>query len=366
MVHERLRGTYLGVALLILIAFTTALQSGQGQDINREDVHRLILSIYMDRTGNALVTGYTEDPMGLSFLNSSQYTYDNKTNQLYATTNALTRKEGGTWALKFESLGSYEDYHLAFILPNDFMIKNISSTQGVNYLLSASNDSIAVDFHGYDINDPAAEIEYEQPLEVGVIRTSGASNFLPILVILAIGFALVILWLSKARLDRNAKQDENALFLSKKENSMLLDTGQKSSTPTEKMPNERNEVMQELNDEQIPDEYVDSGLEYEDELIKEPSTRPTSSPVVEIEISKEMAAVIGTLIPRERAVLQALIERGGRSTQADLRYETRMPKSTLTSIIYSLERRKLVTKKEWGRTNMIELSDWFLSKKNGS
>jgi uncharacterized membrane protein len=70
-----------------------------------------------------------------------------------------------------------------------------------------------------------------------------------------------------------------------------------------------------------------------------------------------------TLTPRERAVLQALIDRGGRSTQADLRYETRTPKSSLTGIIYSLERRKLITKKEWGRTNVIELSDWFLSKK---
>ena len=65
----------------------------------------------------------------------------------------------------------------------------------------------------------------------------------------------------------------------------------------------------------------------------------------------------------ERAILQALIDRGGRSTQADLRYETRTPKSSLTGIIYSLERRKLVIKKEWGRTNIIELSDWFLSKK---
>jgi uncharacterized membrane protein len=90
---------------------------------------------------------------------------------------------------------------------------------------------------------------------------------------------------------------------------------------------------------------------------------PVSSVQSKIEVSSEMAAVMETLTPRERAVLQALIDRGGRSTQADLRYETRTPKSSLTGIIYSLERRKLITKKEWGRTNVIELSDWFLSKK---
>ena len=32
--------------------------------------------------------------------------------------------------------------------------------------------------------------------------------------------------------------------------------------------------------------------------------------------------------------------------------------------LISLERRKLITKTEWGRTNIIELSSWFLSKGN--
>lgn len=53
-------------------------------------------------------------------------------------------------------------------------------------------------------------------------------------------------------------------------------------------------------------------------------------------------------------------------TQADIRYETRTPKSSLTGILISLERRKLVTKKEWGRTNIIELSEWFLAQKERS
>ncbi len=83
----------------------------------------------------------------------------------------------------------------------------------------------------------------------------------------------------------------------------------------------------------------------------------------EVEVSSEMAAVMETLTARERAILQALIEAGGRMTQADLRYETGTPKSSLSGILLSLERRKIVIKKEWGRTNVIELSEWFLAKK---
>jgi uncharacterized membrane protein len=79
-----------------------------------------------------------------------------------------------------------------------------------------------------------------------------------------------------------------------------------------------------------------------------------------------MAAVMETLTSRERAVLSALIDHQGRMTQADIRYETKIPKSSLTGILLSLEHRRLVMKKEWGRTNIIELSEWFLSKKERS
>jgi uncharacterized membrane protein len=86
----------------------------------------------------------------------------------------------------------------------------------------------------------------------------------------------------------------------------------------------------------------------------------------EIVISSEMEAVMQTLTAREQAVMTTLIDHGGRMTQAEIRYETRTPKSSLTGILISLERRKLITKKEWGRTNVIELSLWFLSKKERS
>ena len=101
----------------------------------------------------------------------------------------------------------------------------------------------------------------------------------------------------------------------------------------------------------------------------QPSSQKESAampPEKKITVTSEMEAVMQTLTARENAVMNTLISHGGRMTQAEIRYETGTPKSSLTGILISLERRKLVIKKEWGRTNIIELSDWFLSKKERS
>ena len=106
----------------------------------------------------------------------------------------------------------------------------------------------------------------------------------------------------------------------------------------------------------------------EDDAAK-PSSQEESGampPEKKIAVTSEMEAVMQTLTARENAVMSTLISHGGRMTQAEIRYETGTPKSSLTGILISLERRKLVIKKEWGRTNIIELSDWFLSKKERS
>ena len=81
----------------------------------------------------------------------------------------------------------------------------------------------------------------------------------------------------------------------------------------------------------------------------------------DIAVSSEMKAVMDALTHRERSIIEALIKHGGRMTQAEIRFETNLPRSTLTTILVSLERRNLITKKEWGRTNVIELSERFLS-----
>jgi uncharacterized membrane protein len=82
----------------------------------------------------------------------------------------------------------------------------------------------------------------------------------------------------------------------------------------------------------------------------------------ELEMTPKMARVMETLTDREQAIVKALLKHNGEMTQSDLRYETEIPKSSLTGILRTLERRQIIKKKEWGRTNDIELLEWFLSK----
>lgn len=397
------RRTYLAIVLLFSIAFAAEVLPALGQDVSSEEASRQILNVYLDGTGKALVTGYVENPEGLPFLNSSQYNYENETGQLYALTNALTRKDGDIWTLNFESSGYYEDYRVTFYLPSDFLVKNISSSQGLEHLLSASNDSLAMDFQGYDVLNPAASIEYQQPLEAGVppdprvrIAILHWPYLLPVLLIIVVTAAAAFMWRYKSKSKSKRPQrsgqpvgDIGTSRFEKPKDEVTADAEvpeviAKTSAPLEQAQAHEEDISSEspseLQEPEEPDYVEDEETRamYEAKAEEEARTEADvgtdtdadvqlpRAPAEKMEISSEMAAVMETLTPRERAILQALIDRGGRSTQADLRYETRTPKSSLTGIIYSLERRKLVTKKEWGRTNVIELSEWFLSKKERS
>ena len=118
----------------------------------------------------------------------------------------------------------------------------------------------------------------------------------------------------------------------------------------------------------LPAPSLPQDSERDEDAALQPSQEESSPkpPEKKIAVTSEMEAVMQTLTARENAVMNTLISHGGRMTQAEIRYETGTPKSSLTGILISLERRKLVIKKEWGRTNIIELSDWFLSKKERS
>lgn len=388
---------YLALAVSVFVLVFPAV----GQSDGLSDGQSLILNVYLDITGKALVTGYVDRPEGLPFLNASQFSYENDTNQLYVLTNVLTKKEGDIWTLIFPATGYYDDFRLGVYLPGDFKVKNITNSAGLEYYLTSSNDSIAVEFQGYDATDPVASIEYQQPLQTNgpPLPPVVPSYLVPggvMLLILAI--AAAAWWFHRGRQSRNLRKpeealedgrpkpslpesdesDRSAIFRSDKsdresspdklqqgsadaeldnletgvraeDSGVFTEAGPEDTAPTEQGRTEEEEISQTRPEPQ--EETAGDGE------MPEPSVSP------KIEVSSEMAAVMETLTPRERAVLQALIDRGGRSTQADLRYETRTPKSSLTGIIYSLERRKLITKKEWGRTNVIELSDWFLSKK---
>ncbi len=96
---------------------------------------------------------------------------------------------------------------------------------------------------------------------------------------------------------------------------------------------------------------------------KEESPNQEARPIPEkkeIRITGEMQKVIDTLSDKEKAIVDLLLRNGGSATQADIRYETRIPKSSLTGIINALKRKNIITKHEYGKTNLIELSNWFL------
>jgi len=381
--------------LLVCSALAVVPSPAGGQPDHPGNGQSLILNVYIDGTGKALVTGYVESPEGLPFLNVSQYSYENDTNQIYVLTNALTRKDGDIWTLIFETSGYYEDFRLAVYLPGDFKVKNIAGSENLEHFLTASNDSIAVEFQGYDATDPFASIEYQQPLQTSGPPPSPAdpAYSIPAMLVLITLTAAAGWWLYRAKVQKGMKGSEKSFQDASQEHNwpksdpsdeVCLGSSEispenshecrlsdaETENQTMGIPNEDHRAFAEIAYEDMPSgRQNQSG---EDETIAEhsgPQEAPeaedsrASSSQSKIEVSSEMAAVMETLTPRERAILQALIDRGGRCTQADLRYETKTPKSSLTGIIYSLERRKLITKKEWGRTNVIELSDWFLSKR---
>ena len=298
---------------LIAIAITAPVLGYNGDayyaplDANETYFNQLMLTIYIDETGKALVTGYMDEIEGLSFLKTAQYLYENDTHQLYALTNSLTSKEGDLWALNFTATSYYTDYHTVFYLPKEVQLGQITCSTGLTHLVSVSNESLVIEIQGYDVESPVVTIGYQQPLKEGggVEGRSSLRSLLPVIAVIGLVLLLIILVATKKR--RRAKEGEE-------------DVRRAEATHLEKG---------------------------------------------EIEITPEMTRVIETLTERERAIVKALIKHHGEMTQADLRYETEIPKSSLTGILRALERRKIIKKKEWGRTNVIELSDWFLSKKGG-
>jgi uncharacterized membrane protein len=389
------------VSLVLLTALFLASVQGQEAIFGQ----RIILNVYLDNTGKALVTGYAENISGLVFLNTSVYRFENDTNQIYALTDGLTTKNSDLWTLRFNSIGYYDDYRVTFYLPSDMKLGKINVSDGLRYLLSASNESIVADVQGYEVSDPIIAIQYQQPLAVnsglplatplGNYPTS--LNFVMILIAAALliaGFAIAVNM--KRRKDKSLKdaspmaradvttrsEGQSAPKMSEVPPSVPKndsDSLEKIALPQSDQADDgvyftgESQSSENTKTSQFPEDKTSNADSSEADLShKSPhsmaiSSKEANSPLIDnIVISSEMEAVMQTLTAREHAVLTTLIEHGGRMTQAEIRYETSTPKSSLTGILISLERRKLITKKEWGRTNIIELSSWFLSKKEPS
>ncbi len=414
-------------AFLVMLAHAEQSDSPIGQS--------LVLNVYLDNAGKALITGYAEDVSGLAFLADSQFRFENDSHQLYALTDRLTAKAGDLWTLSFDANGSFDDYRVTFYLPSETSLGEINASQGLGYLLSASNESLVADIQGYEVSNPLITIHYRQLLAANgsslppippAYPSEGAALIMLLIAaaLLMAGFGLAVFLQRKrrglmaspiARPIENRVEETIAAPLAKETGAYPLpekhDSGGQADLPSV-AANASSPVALDtdassyLDDDgvlpsQAPDETVANGpgsiepspsspsdathiqvdfqadvpptgvslpsASEKDGKMADASLLPSNGSTKKaVVVSSEMEAVMQTLTARERAVMSTLIEHGGRMTQADIRYETGTPKSSLTGILISLERRKLVSKKEWGRTNIIELSDWFLSKKEHS
>ena len=416
------------IAAAFAIIFLLALMQSCAGSENATYGQGLSLTVYLDNTGKALVTGYAENVSGLEFLNNSQFRFENDTRQLYALTDGLTTKVGDLWTLRFDAQGNFDDYHVTFYLPSDIRMGMINTSKGLGYLLSTSNESLVADIQGYEVLNPAISIQYQQPLaaasgvsaSVPLGFSSSNANIIMLLIaallVTALALAIVILRRRSEPLRNSSHTAEIKIKEIKVDESEASEppTTTNGTTETKNSSMNSGEALSSQNQPiafipqpeddgvYLPEASPASGLEdrpgdfepyssqsREEQIQSESESEqisPSDTPVAsagadgsdryvskeditaknEIAISSEMEAVMQTLTAREQAVMATLIDHGGRMTQAEIRYETRTPKSSLTGILISLERRKLITKKEWGRTNIIELSLWFLSKKERS
>jgi uncharacterized membrane protein len=347
---------------LLLVLVTMAPAFGLESD-GMAAGQNLSLDVYLYDTGKVLVTGYVEDPRVLIFLGTSQfnaigqnqyqlkYNYDNDTGQIYAWTDALTRKNGENWSLTFTPWGFYREWRTVFHLPSDLRLGSINSSTGMNYMIFASNESLLVEARAHHVRNPSIAIEYQQPLggepreDMSVKETSQdllmIAAFTSILAAVS-AFAFVA-WKRREKLSPGEADQTD------------LPEARPQDTATEPAQTA------------TPHDYVSIDADPQADVAEDEMMHPVEEDQnKEIKVSSEMAAVMKTLTPRERSILETLIRHGGRMTQMEMRYETGSAKSSLSMILISLEKRKLITKKEWGRTNVIELSEWFFLKKEQS
>lgn len=334
------------------MAFSTS--SGLDGPDDSEISNHLILSIYVDNSGKALINGYVDDPKSLAILrskSSSEYTYDNSSRELYALTGALTSKSRNNWTIEFESTGSYDEYLVMLYLPENARLKGVECSSGIDHLVSASNESFIIECHGSGIIDPTVLLEYIIPLaespradgnESGDGYAGDSYKAIALLFLLAAGLCLLAFMLRSRHASVNATE--------------RTETGKAIESPTAPAPDSSHlSVPLKQNN--------DPGWQslLRDEKIESCASNPDKKQREAIELAGEISVVMDTLTDKEKSILRVLLKHGGAMTQIEIRHELDMSKSSLSGILTSMERRKLITKQEKGRTNVIELSEWFLN-----
>jgi uncharacterized membrane protein len=317
------------ILLTILTTCAHAQETISEQPINEGQIteEQIILNGYVDISGNVLLTGFAtpESLYYMPFLYGTNYSFDNNNDQLYAVTDSLTSKNADTWTLNFSLDGYYSDYSVTFYLPPGSQITKFDIQPQLNYQVQVKEESLILSVHGYRTISPWIKVDYKLPPTIVQGQQNSqipsASSILFILLLVAGSiFAFYI--------------------YNKKKGTSTPQNNESIDPKIETVPEP--EIIPETETETMP-------------------IRAKIPEKVEIRITGEMQKVIDTLSDKEKAIILLLITNGGSATQADIRYEIEIPKSSLTGIINALKRKNIIKKREYGRTNIIELSDWFLS-----
>ena len=354
------------VLLMLSIPLTAILAGaalGQNDDDDSAISNQLVLNVYIDEGGRALINGYIDDPGSLAFLNSSEYTYEEDSRQLYAITSSLTSKIKDNWILNFESDGSYGECQIIFYLPANAKLKGIDCSTGLENLIYVADDgdSVIAEVQGHDITNPAVDIEYilqlskvpgaDSSISTGNATVTGDDVRYPykaiaLFMLLAIGSGILIFFLRSRSISKTPAGHMDILHESRAPGAARSDSsapaGNANADPLAVVLNKDakgSSKISELVSESEMDENQKAGLNH----------------------TRAILAVMETLTDKEQAIVKALLRRGGTMTQTEIRYETDISKSSLSGILTAMEKRKLITKQEKGRTNVIELSERFLN-----
>lgn len=123
----------------------------------------IVLDVYVDAGGKALIVGYleVEGPDDLAFLEGSEYIHDEETGELYALSDELTSVREGLTTLEFKADADWNECHLAFYLPKDAEVLSVSSSAGLEYSVTEAEDSMMVEALGYDLDGVEVVIDYD-------------------------------------------------------------------------------------------------------------------------------------------------------------------------------------------------------------
>ena len=90
--------------------------------------------------------------------------------------------------------------------------------------------------------------------------------------------------------------------------------------------------------------------------------KPIQKEETQVELSPRTKDVLNTLKEKEKEVVDHLLENEYNSTQASIRNNTGIPKTSLARLFDSLEAKKVIIVEKIGKMKKIKLTEWFLGK----